>query len=90
MRYALEPAAAYGGFLGLAGFEQISIIDSSQGYRDGAHSELKRMLGPLRRPMIDILGEEKQAHFVAQWQAMAKLLDIGALRTGRLRAYKPV
>ena len=90
MRYALEPAAAYEERLGLAGFEKISVIDSSQGYRDGANSELKRFLGPLRRPMIDLLGEEKQAHFVAQWQAMAKLLDIGVLRTGRLRAYKPV
>jgi len=89
MRYALEPAAAYGEFLGLAGFEHISVIDSSQGYRDGAHGELKRMRGPLRQPMIDLLGQEKAAHFVAQWQAMTRVLDLGALRTGRLRAHKP-
>ncbi len=89
MRYELETAAAYGEFLRLAGFNRISVIDSSPDYRDGARRELMRMLGPLRQPMIDLLGEEKQAHFVEQWRAMSRVLDLGELRTGRLRAHKP-
>ena len=89
MRYELETAAAYDEFLGLAGFARISVTDSSNDYRDAARRELKRMLGPLRQPMIDLLGEDKQAHFVEQWRAMARVLDLGELRTGRLRAHKP-
>ena len=89
MRYALETASAYEDFLGRAGFTNIGVTDSSIGYRDGARAELKRMTGPLRQPMIDVLGEGKQAHFVDQWRAMTRVLDLGELRTGRLRAFKP-
>ena len=89
MRYALETAAVYGDFLGLAGFTDITVTNSSSGYRDAARRELMRMLGPLRQPMIDVLGEQKHAHFVAQWRAMTRVLELGELRTGRLRARKP-
>ena len=89
MGYALETAAAYGEYLGLAGFTEISVSDRSHDYRDGARRELVRMMGPLRQPMIDVLGEEKQAHFVTQWRAMIRVLERGELRTGRLRARKP-
>ena len=89
MRYELETAAAYGEFLGFAGFDRISVIDNASDYGDGARRELTRMLGPLRQPMIDLLGEDKQAHFVEQWRAMIRVLDLGELRTGRLRAHKP-
>jgi len=89
MRYPLAAAAAYDDFLGLAGFTDVSVADSSHLYRADAHSELARMQGPLREPMIAVLGAEKQAHFVRQWQAMVTVLDLGALRTGYLRAHKP-
>lgn len=89
MRYELETAAAYQELLGGAGFADVSVIDRSPLYRADARDELKRMLGPLREPMIDVLGEAKQAHFVAQWRAMSRVLDLGELRTGHLRAHKP-
>lgn len=90
MTYELETAAAYESFLGGAGFARISVTNSSRDYRHGARQELARMQGPLRRLMIDLLGADKQAHFVEQWRAMSRVLDLGELRTGRLRAYKPV
>jgi hypothetical protein len=36
-----------------------------------------------------VLGPDKQAHFVTQWAAMSRVLDLGELRTGHLRARKP-
>ena len=89
MRYALETAADYGEFLGLAGFTDISVGDGSSDYRHAARHELERMQGPLRHSMIEVLGEREHAHFVAQWRAMSRVLDLGELRTDRLRARKP-
>ena len=89
MRYELETAAAYDEYLNRSRFTQISVTNSSNIYRDGAHRELARMMGPLRQAMIDLLGEDKQTHFVEQWRAMIRVIDLGELRTGRLRAHKP-
>ena len=89
MRYALETAAAYDDFPARAGFTRISVTNSSNHYREGARRELARMTGPLRQAMIDLLGEDKQTHFVDQWRAMTRVLDLGELRSGRLRAHKP-
>ena len=89
MSYALETAEAYRRLLEGAGFAEVSVSDTSAAYRAEARHEHKRMQGPLRQAMTEVLGSDKQAHFVAQWAAMSRVLELGELRTGRLRANKP-
>ncbi|MFP6741499.1 MAG: methyltransferase domain-containing protein [Alphaproteobacteria bacterium] len=90
MSYKLVSAAAYGGLLEDAGLVDVTVTDTSAAYRQEARREHERLQGPLREPMIDVLGPEKQAHFVSQWAAMSHVLDRGELRTGHLRARKPL
>ncbi len=54
-----------------------------------AHREHDAMRGPLKQRMIDVLGAEKQAHFVENWRALTVVLDRGELRPARFRAVKP-
>ncbi len=89
MSYKLVSAEAYGGLLEDAGLVDVTVTDTSAAYRDEARREHDRLQGPLRQSMIDVLGPDKQAHFVTQWAAMARVLDLGELRTGHLRARKP-
>jgi phosphoethanolamine N-methyltransferase len=89
MRYELVTAEAYGRLLEDAGLTEVAVSDTSATYRAEARREHERLKGALREPMIDVLGAEKQAHFVVQWDAMCNVLDLGELRTGHLRARKP-
>ena len=89
MSYELVSANTYGGLLEDAGLTDVIITDTSAAYRAEARREHERLQGPLREPMIDLLGPDKQAHFVTQWAAMSRVLDLGELRTGHLRARKP-
>ena len=89
MSYKLVSAEAYGGLLEDAGLVDVTVTDTSATYRAEARREHNRLKGALREPMIDVLGPDKQAHFVTQWDAMCKVLDLGELRTGHLRARKP-
>lgn len=89
MSYELVSADAYGGLLEDAGLTDVTITNTSAAYRAEARREHERLQGPLREPMIDVLGPDKQAHFVNQWAAMSRVLDLGELRTGHLRARKP-
>lgn len=89
MRYELETAEAYAGLLDGAGFVEVAVSDTSDAYRAEARREHERLKGLLREAMTEVLGPDKQAHFVTQWAAMCRVLDLGELRTGRLRAKKP-
>ncbi|MFP6745861.1 MAG: methyltransferase domain-containing protein [Alphaproteobacteria bacterium] len=88
MSYELVTAETYGRLLEDAGLTEVTVSDASATYRAEARREHDRLKGPLRQPMIDVLGAEKQAHFVTQWDAMCNVLDLGQLRTGHLRARK--
>ena len=87
--YDLTTASAYRDMLGAAGFVGVEATDTSDAYQADSRHEHDRMQGPLRAAMIDAMGAEKQAHFVAMWAAMTRVLDTGELRTGRLGARKP-
>ncbi|MEE2979996.1 MAG: methyltransferase domain-containing protein [Pseudomonadota bacterium] len=89
MSYELVTAETYGRLLADAGLTGVAVSDTSATYRAEARREHNRLKGALREPMIDVLGPDKQAHFVTQWDAMCKVLDLGELRTGHLRARKP-
>ena len=89
LTYNMDTLEAYGAILGEIGFVDVSLTDTSAAYRAKAHDEYVRMKGPLYARMGEVLGPEKQAHFVENWRMLTVVLDAGELRTGRLRARKP-
>ena len=87
--YNLDTFTAYGQALGEAGFADVALTDTSEAYRRTAHHEHEQMKGALKARVIELLGEEKQAHFEENWRAMTVVLDQGELRPGHIRARKP-
>ncbi len=72
-----------------AGFENVCLVDRNAWYRAEARKEWAAMRGDLAPRMIETLGAEKHAHFVANWAAMVAVLDSGELRPTHIRARKP-
>ncbi len=89
LTYAMETLEAHGRILQEAGFADIELEDDQQAYRDLCHREYDEMRGPLKARMIELLGREKQEHFLANWRAMVVVLDKGELRPGFYRSRKP-
>ena len=89
LTYHMATLAEYGDILCDQGFTCIALADISAEYRAQAHREHDAMRGALKHRMIDVLGAEKQAHFVENWRALTVVLDRGELRPARFRAVKP-
>ncbi len=90
MSYHMRPLDFYAGALEAAGFAEIEVADTSADYRSLCDAEYAQMKGPLRDRMAVLLGAETRDHFVENWRAMTVVLHKGELRTGRVRARKPV
>jgi phosphoethanolamine N-methyltransferase len=71
-----------------AGFTDIRIVARNSWYRKEARSELARMRGELRQPLLNILGREKADQWIAMREAMIAALDAGAFRPTHFRAVK--
>ena len=89
LTYHMDTLENYGEILRTAGFVDVELEDIHAVYREMAHAELRRLQGDLADTVRRELGEEWLRHFVANWQAMTRVLDAGDLRPGRLRARKP-
>ncbi len=90
LSYHMRPLEFYAGALEAAGFAEIEVADTSADYRTLCDAEYAQMKGPLNARMAAILGAETRDHFVENWRAMTVVLHKGELRTGRIRARKPV
>lgn len=80
-----ESAAA----LRQAGFVDVEIRDRHAWYQELARREYAAMRGPLRPLIVERIGAERAAHFVANWAQLVVVLDRGELRPGHLKALKP-
>ncbi len=89
LTYAMETLERHGEILREAGFEDISLEDDQEAYRNLCHREYEQIKGPLKPRMIELLGREQQEHFLENWRAMVVVLDRGELRPGFYRARKP-
>jgi len=89
LTYHMDTIENYGAIIGESGFEDIELEDIADEYRIRGRQEYQDMQGRLKRPMIEALGEDGQAHFEENWRAMCVVLDSGELRPGRFRARKP-
>ena len=89
LTYAMDTLENHGRLLRDAGFTEIVLRDDGGWYRDHCRAEFARMQGPLQARMGELLGAEKQAHFIENWRVMLMVLDKGELRPGFYRARKP-
>jgi hypothetical protein len=89
LTYAMDTLENHGRLLRDAGFTEIVLRDDGGWYRDHCRAEFGRMQGPLQARMGELLGAEKQAHFIENWRVMLMVLDKGELRPGFYRARKP-
>jgi phosphoethanolamine N-methyltransferase len=75
--------------LARAGFTDIEVRDRNEWYRDLARRELAALEGELRPLVTERIGQERTAHFVANWRQMVLVLERGELRPSHLKARKP-
>jgi phosphoethanolamine N-methyltransferase len=90
LTYHMDTLDNYAALLREAGFGEVSVTDTSALYHQMGHDEYNRLRGPLAHYLIEALGPAQHAHFVEDWRSLTVVLDKGELRTGRLRACKPI
>jgi phosphoethanolamine N-methyltransferase len=71
-----------------AGFVRIEVTDRNAWYLPLARRELESISGPLKPLIVERIGADKAAHFVANWRQLVLVLERGELRPGYLRATK--
>ncbi len=89
LTYAMDTLENHGRLLREAGFTEIALSDDGGWYRDCCRAEYERMQGPLRARMRELLGSDKEAHFLENWRVMLVVLEKGELRPGFYRACRP-
>ena len=72
-----------------SGFVDVEIRDRHAWYQELARREYAAMQGRLRPLIVERIGAERAAHFVANWAQLVVVLDRGELRPGHLKALKP-
>ncbi len=75
--------------LAAAGFIDIQARDRNGWYRELARRELASLEGELRPLVSERIGQERTAHFIANWRQMVLVLERGELRPVHLKARKP-
>ncbi len=90
LTYAMDHLDNYLAMLTAAGFEDVAGIDATSEYRDTAHQEYRRMLGPEHDRMTRLLGPGRRDHFIEDWRMLTVVLDNGELRPAYLRGRKPL
>ena len=89
LTYSMDTLENYGAILQDTGFVDIKLTDIHEEYRQMAHEEYRRLRYDLSDIVLELLGEERQAHYIENWRAMVVVVDAGDLRPARLRAHKP-
>ena len=72
-----------------AGFGDIEIRDRNAWYAGRAREELAALAGPLRRRLIELVGESEADRQTRVWETMLVVLDKGELRPTHLYGAKP-
>lgn len=76
--------------LAQAGFAEITLTPRRQWYRQQAHAEFLRTIGPLREQLFAIQQDERLFRLAAMyWRTMLQLLDAGEFHPVHFRAQKP-
>lgn len=83
---SLEESAAT---LRKAGFVEVEVRDRNAWYLELAGRELASLEGPMRSVIVERIGADKAAHFIANWRQLVVVVRRGELRPGHVKAVKP-
>jgi SAM-dependent methyltransferase len=87
--FFLQTLAELGESVRAAGFVDIELVDRCEWYHVQAQQELAALVGPLREPFIERLGEDSYHANVEFWNVLVEVTRQGVLRPGHARALKP-
>jgi ubiquinone/menaquinone biosynthesis C-methylase UbiE len=88
LSFAMASPARYRQAMAAAGFHDIDIKDRNAWYAETARRELDAIRGPLRRQLVEIVGEAETERQTQVWEAMLVVLDTGELRPTHLKGRK--
>jgi SAM-dependent methyltransferase len=71
-----------------AGFVDVEVRDRNAWYLGLAEHELASLEGPMRALIVERIGAEKAAHFIANWRQLVIVVRRGELRPAHLKAVK--
>jgi SAM-dependent methyltransferase len=89
LSFAMASPARYRRAMAEAGFGDIEIRDRNAWYAGRAREELAALAGPLRRRLIELVGESEADRQTRVWETMLVVLDKGELRPTHLYGAKP-
>jgi ubiquinone/menaquinone biosynthesis C-methylase UbiE len=89
LSFAMASPAHYKKAMTAAGLHVVEIADRNAWYAKTARAELDAIRGPLRRRLIEIVGEAETDRQTLVWERMLVVLDSGELRPTHLKARKP-
>ena len=89
LSFAMASPARYRRAMAEAGFEEIEIRDRNAWYAGKAREELAALAGPLRRRLVELVGESEADRQTRVWETMLVVLDQGELRPTHLYGAKP-
>jgi len=72
-----------------AGFTDVEVRDRNAWYLGLAERELASLEGPMHDTVVERIGAEKAAHFIANWRQLVLVVRRGELRPGHFRAVRP-
>ena len=90
LTYDMQTLQRYGELLSEAGFENVSVADASDWYRDEVRREYDLIRGELYERMVELLGLESADHFVENWRAGVVVCESGEMRQGYCRGQRPL
>jgi phosphoethanolamine N-methyltransferase len=89
LTFAMANATEMETYLADAGFENISSRDRNAWFAPIANHEVEQIEGPLKKQLIDEVGEEIFGYWTQVKKAMANAASAGGLRPTHLKAFKP-
>jgi SAM-dependent methyltransferase len=89
LSFAMASPAHYKMAMTAGGLHVVDIADRNAWYAKTARGELEAIRGPLRRRLVEIVGEAETDRQTLVWERMLVVLDSGELRPTHLKARKP-
>jgi phosphoethanolamine N-methyltransferase len=89
LSFAMASPVRYRRAMAEAGFGDIEIRDRNAWYAGKAREELAALAGPLRRRLVELVGESEADRQTRVWETMLVVLDQGELRPTHLYGAKP-
>lgn len=89
LTYRLVTLEDFGSLLAQSGFNEITLEDASEWYRNESRREYELISGPEYSRVLDLVGQKDGDHLVEDWRSMVVVCEKGELLQGYIRGRKP-